>query len=272
MATDRYTTEVREHLQSTYRDLPALPSAPTVDVAIGLPWLAIIDRARRIRADLIVLGPHSGHADTRGVVRVTGSLGSTVEGVITRESCPVMIVNRTLPPEGAIFKRILVGVDFSASCECALCFAIKAARSAGARIHVFHMLPVPPFPKYTRGDYEADKRVVRERIVSFCAPYLEETTPIYHTWGGVFPYDELLQCARNIEADLIVLGSHTKERNGKWYAGSVVERVGLRSPCPVIAISAPEALRAWKDLGAKLRSGDQTVDRRLRAFGGKPRR
>lgn len=262
-----YRNEVQAHLRETYpegrRSLPAV----AIDVATGLPWQAIFDRARHIEADLIVLGPHSGRADTRGVVRVTGSIGSTLEGVIMHAGCPVMIVNRTVPPEGAVFKRVLVGVDFSAACECALCFAAKVAPSDSAQIHVFHMLPVPPFPKYSRRDYENDKRMTRRRIEEFGGRYLDGKAHTYHVWGGIFPYSELLQCARKVDADLIVLGSHTKEQNGKWYAGSVVERVGLRASCPVIVISAPKVLQAWKDVRAVLKKREGLpVDRRVYVF------
>ncbi|MCP3895391.1 MAG: universal stress protein [Bacteroides sp.] len=44
------------------------------------------------------------------------------------------------------------------------------------------------------------------------------------------------------DIDLIVIGSHTKEKSGKWYAGSAVERVSLRSICPVIVVTDPKAL------------------------------
>jgi nucleotide-binding universal stress UspA family protein len=267
MASRPYCAEVRTRLRRTYPDRGPSPSAVMRDVAVGLPWLAIVERARHIRADLIVLGPHSGHADARGVVRVEGPLGSTVEGVVMRAPCPVMIVNRTLPAGGAVFKRILVGVDFSAACECAVCFAVQAAQPSDAHIHVFHMIPIPPYPKYSRGDYEDDKHRTRERTVAFGAAYLEGMAHTCHVWGGVLPADELLLCARNVDADLIVLGSHTRERNGKWYAGSVVERVGLRARCPVITINAPEALQPWKKRGAALRQAIPPVDRRLSVFG-----
>jgi nucleotide-binding universal stress UspA family protein len=267
MANRPYCAEVRARLRRTYPDEAPSPAAVTLDIAVGLPWLAIVERARRIRADLIVLGPHSDHADVRGVVRVEGPLGSTVEGVVMRAPCPVMIVNRALPVGGAVFKRILVGIDFSAACECAVCFAVQAAQPADAHIHVFHMIPIPPFPKYSRGDYGEDKHRTLKRITAFGAGYLEGMPHTCHVRGGVLPADELLLCARNVEADLIVLGSHTRERDGKWYAGSVVERVGLRARCPVITINAPEALQPWKSQGAALRQTTPPVDRRLSVFG-----
>ena len=50
------------------------------------------------------------------------------------------------------------------------------------------------------------------------------------------------QYAEQNDVDLIVMGSHTKEKSGKWYVGSAVEQVSLRSICPVIVVTDPKAL------------------------------
>ncbi len=269
-----YQAEALAHLQTTYA--ASRESSPRfwVDTTTRLPWLAILIRARRIGSDLIITGPHRRPADGRSVLQAARSIGSTVEGIMMRAPCPVMIVNRRLAPGPAVFQRILVGVDFSAACECALCFAVKLASAAcGAHIHVFHMLPVPPYPKYSRIDYETDRDATQRRLGAFGEAYLDGTAHTHHVWGGVFPHDELLQCASKVNADLIILGSHTKEQDGKWYPGSVVERVGLGATCPVMALSAPEALQPWQDVVGALRSRNHaSVDRRLCVFNTRSRR
>ena len=59
------------------------------------------------------------------------------------------------------------------------------------------------------------------------------------------PYLEILDRARENMADLIVMGSHTKEKPGKWYPGSAVERVGYRVACPVVVVTDSGALTHW---------------------------
>ena len=51
---------------------------------------------------------------------------------------------------------------------------------------------------------------------------------------------EILKYAEKNEVDTILMGSHTKEKSGKWYVGSAVERVSYRAMCPVIIITDPE--------------------------------
>ncbi len=261
-----YENRIRHRLLAAHQT--AVNTAPTshIRVATGYPWEAILRRARRDDADLIVMGPHSGRAIQKGVIRTVGKVGSTTEGVIRREKCPVMIVNPHRPMPSVRFSRILVGIDFSEACECALCFAGRLAKFHDASVCVFHMIPIPPYPKYTRHDYNADQSRSNERLMYFSRSYLEGTDWTHHTRGGVRPHEELLHYAVKVGADLIVLGSHTRQSEGKWYPGSVVERVSYRSKCPVVVINDPKALQPWEDLQASLAKEMPSKDRRIHVF------
>ena len=128
------------------------------------------------------------------------------------------------------------------------------------------MIPVPPIPKYSKTEYEADIVTTKKRLKEFCHEFLRETDHEYIVWGGAFPHLEILKCAEKKDVDLITMGSHTKEKAGKWYAGSVVERVSFRSKCAVIVVTDPEVLFTWEDdLTAKIHTGTNT-DRSIRIF------
>ena len=243
-----YEEKVREQLTTAHCQAIDRARTSRIRVTTGYPWQQILSEAHQIDADLIVMGPHSGRAYQKGVIRVKGKVGSTVEGVITREKCPVMIVNPRLSVATCRFKRILLGIDFSAACECALCFTGKLARFFSAGVVVSHMIPIPPYPKYTRANFEADRKSAEERLRYFCREYLEGTDWTYRISGGAMPHTELLACAERTSADLIVLGSHTRQSEGKWYPGSAVERVSYRSNCPVMVVTDPQALRPWQDM------------------------
>jgi nucleotide-binding universal stress UspA family protein len=261
-----YEDQIRHQLRVAHQ--AAVKTAPLtqIHVATGYPWKEILHRARQDEADLIVMGPHSGRARQKGVVRMAGQVGSTAEGVIRREKCPVLIVNSHLPQPAKRFKRILVGIDFSEACECALCFAGRLARFYHARVWAFHMIPIPPYPKYTRHDYLADQRSASERLQYFCREYLEATDWSHHIKGGVQPHKALLDWAAKVSADLIVLGSHTRRSEGKWYPGSAVERVSYHANCPVVVINDPDALLPWADMQASLAQDKTPKDRRIHVF------
>jgi nucleotide-binding universal stress UspA family protein len=214
----------------------------TIKVTPGFPWEEILRLARKERTDLIVLGPHTGLANELGVVRVGGKIGSTVQGVIMHERCPVMITNRSIPEEKLKFKNILVGTDFSESCKNALLFAIKLAQKHGSNIFVFHMAPVPPCPQYSQADYNRDIDRLKTKLDEFYRVIPAEIEHDFNVWGGALPHLEILKCADKRDADLIVMGSHTKEKGRKWYVGSAVERVSYRSICPVVVVTDPRVL------------------------------
>ncbi len=243
--SDAYEKLVMDEIHALYS--PMIPSSVEGDIRVvpGFPWEEILRWSRLLASGLIVMGPHSARAAEKGVIRVAGKIGSTVEGVVTRENCPVMIINERVQPGTLEFRQILAGVDFSVSCECALSFAGQMARRFDGRVVAFHMIPVPPYPKYSRENYEADLAAAGKRLKNFCEPFLHDLPHDYELWGGALPHQEILSCAEQNRADLIVMGSHTKENRGKWYAGSVVERTGFRSSCPVAVVTDPGALMPW---------------------------
>ena len=264
-----YQEIVQKELFDFYK--PILPACIDFDVQVvcGFPWEEIVRQSRHLNAGMIVLGPHSERAAERGTVRVAGKIGSTVEGVVMRENCPVMIINPSVHLSSAAFKNIVVGVDFSVSCECALFFARKTAEKFGSKIFPFHMIPVPPYPKYTKEDSEADLKNTEKRLEAFCRDLIKETDYTYQIWGGALPHIELVKCAEKNNADIIILGSHTKKQGTKWYAGSAVERTAFRAGCPVIVVTDPEALVSWDENAPNDPAIGKEKDRSIHVFTGK---
>ncbi len=260
-----YAHAIGQTLEKTYTDdLSNIPHE--IRVTADYPWEEILRWARQIDTDLVVLGPHSTRAQEKGVVRVAGQVGSTVENVVTRETCPVMVVNRPAQKDQLLFQRVLVPVDFSRSCECAVCFAAALAKHHHSRLLLFHMIPVPPFPKYTRIDYTADAAHAKKRLESFYEEYLNGTDHRYLIKAGAMPHLEILTCAGENSVDLIIMGSHTKEKPGKWYPGSAVERVAYRAACPAMVVTDPGALTHW-DLTVSADDGEGK-DRLIHVFSG----
>jgi nucleotide-binding universal stress UspA family protein len=255
-----YAQAVVQALRRTYREKTVDdPADMTVQVVSGFPWEAILRYSEDVDADLIVLGPHSNRAQTKGVVRVAGRVGSTVEHVLTREPCPVMIVNRLADEDQLRFRNVLVAVDFSRSCECAVCFAVRLATACRSRLLLFHMIPVPPIPKYSHAACVRDTAHARQRLESFYRPYLDGLDHQVLIRAGAMPHLEILKAAGENRADLILMGSHTKESAGKWYPGSAVERVGIRADCPVVVITDPRVLIRWE--GRLVDTPRKTTDR-----------
>ena len=177
---------------------------------------------------MIVLGPHAGKAEEEeGLIGLP--IGNTVEDVIMHVTTPVMIVNRFIPKEKLNFKKIMVCVDFSKSCKYACEFAIKLAKRLGSKLYIFHMLATPE-----------TEREIKEKLVEFCK-MPEGIEHEYSIWEGKLPHSGILKYANEKGVDLIVMGSHTREKGERWYVGSAVEQVSAKSFCPVAVVTHPDA-------------------------------
>ena len=131
VSTDEYEESVKKEIEKKCACALGPNGKYEIMVTDGFPWEVILKSAREKRAELIVLGPHSGKAEEKGVARTSGAIGSTLEGVIMRERCPVMIVNRVMSKERLKFQKVMVSTDFSKSCAYALRFAQKFAQKHG---------------------------------------------------------------------------------------------------------------------------------------------
>lgn len=240
--TFAYEGELRERLMATYGQFLQGIGAIEVRITPGYPWEEILAWSDAVRADLIVMGPHSARAKEKGVVRTAGKMGGTSEGVVMNERCPVMLVGDGVSEGPSGLDRILVSVDFSRSCLASFRLAVKLAEESGAGLFLYHMLPVPPDRHYTRSAYAAGRERAEKRLQALAGGVPPGIACVCRVKGGAHPHLAIAEYAKEVAADLVLMGSHTKEKPGsKWYVGSVVERVAKRAFCPVIVITDPEA-------------------------------
>jgi nucleotide-binding universal stress UspA family protein len=221
-----------------------------IEIKAGVPWIEILRAARKARADLVVLGSHGKGAEEKGVMRRTGTVGSTVEGVVMGANCPVLIVNRTVQEEKLGFGKVMVCVDFSRSCEYAIGFAGKLAAVHGSRLLLFHVFRVTPFARYFQAGIDRQKSRVSERLHAYCKDIAEVRECRCELREGTLPYTAILDCAAENSVDLIVMGSHTRTGPEKWFVGSTVHEVSTRADCPIAVVTHPQAV--WKMDGSQL--------------------
>lgn len=268
--TPVYVDQVESKIRQTYERFLKTDIQTEVLVCTGYPWEEILRRSKRFDADLVALGPHSNRALKKGLVRSPHRMGSTVQDVVARETCPVMIVSESGKAVQPDFKKIVVGIDFSVASECALCFSARMARTIGAKVYPFFMIPVMPYPKFTRQQHESNRKTQAEKLKNFCDFYLDGTPHEYIIKSGMFPHLEIVKYAVQTSADLIALGSHTRIKSGKWYAGSVVENVSQEAECPVLVVSDPDALHPWEEMQPPIKGKISIADRDLHMFDAAP--
>jgi len=141
------------------------------------------------------------------------------------------------------FRSILVPLDFSAHADAALELAIELAREAGATVHLFHAygIPLGAIPPYGVAIPEGLLVGVRDaaaRQLEKAAQKVEDAglkceTHLLHASP---PSDGIVEGARSVGADLIVMGTRGLTGLQHVLLGSVAERTVRLAHCPVLTV------------------------------------
>jgi nucleotide-binding universal stress UspA family protein len=221
--------------------------AVTTRVATGIPSEEVITAARAEDSDLLVVG-------TRGKTGLAHVLlGSTAERVIRGAPCPVLTVRmepaETEQEEGALsrpvtLERILVPVDFSDCSLDALEYAAVVAQQAKASLMLLHVLePVSYGLDFTLG-HSRTREQVREtwtkRLEELAASLRVRQVAVESHLRGGLPSDSILDSARTLPCDLIVMGTHGRRGISHAFSGSVAEAVLRKALCPVLTVRNPK--------------------------------
>lgn len=137
-------------------------------------------------------------------------------------------------------KTILHATDFSPHSEYAFRLACSLARDHGAKVVVLHVLTPPPAVSYGELIVEPDAALVQqgwEQLRKIHAP--DPSVPLEHRLEQGFAASEIVRVAEEIQADMIVLGTHGRSGLGRLLMGSVAEQVVRKAPCPVLTVKSP---------------------------------
>lgn len=154
------------------------------------------------------------------------------------------------------YKKILYATDLSDNAAHAFRHAIGVARCFNARIHILHVLPEVDaavmnyvstvMGRDTLADFEVVhkeeiKDKIRQRLHQFAKDELADhpedvdriaTVEVHH--GN--PVVEILAAADRINADLVVMGTHSKGALKYALLGSVAEKVLRKSHRPTLVV------------------------------------
>jgi universal stress protein A len=138
-------------------------------------------------------------------------------------------------------KTILHPTDFSEQSAHAFRVACAVARDYGARLVVTHIVAVPVYGTPDMGPMVPAPGILEDEM----RQALEAVRPsdpaiiVEHRLGMGDAAGEIVALAREVKADLIVMGTHGLSGLGRLLLGSVAEAVLRRAPCPVLTLKMP---------------------------------
>jgi nucleotide-binding universal stress UspA family protein len=142
-------------------------------------------------------------------------------------------------------KKILVPVDFSGPSLKALRYAVPFAEQFGSTITMVYIRrPVtyapdlPNMPNIPLADMQEDE--ARKKLFKLGYREIEELIPIdVHVTSGR-PADEIVNLAKRLETDLIIMATHGYIGVMHMVMGSTSEEVVRKAPCPVLVVREKE--------------------------------
>lgn len=139
-------------------------------------------------------------------------------------------------------KRMLVPLDFSPPSHSAMRFACEWAKRFGSEVYLLHVIepmntygvlgPEIAWPLQT-GDIHQPVQAELERLAR--NEFSDGIKVFIHLRDGV-AYDQIVQAATDLNADLIVIATHGRSGLSHAFMGSTAERVVRHAPCPVLTL------------------------------------
>lgn len=208
----------------------------TLFIEHGEAYAEIIHRAEEFAADLVVIGSR-GHS---GLERLM--LGSVAERVVRYAHGPVLVVRET-ETRGVV----LAATDFSDPALPAIQAAAREAERRNARLVVLHVVDqsLEAYAAAAGGLFGAigalpPPSLQEERRLALLATLSDalkrdnisgEPRVIQGTPAG-----SIVDTARELGAELVVVGTHGRTGLARITLGSVAERVARNAHCSVLAV------------------------------------
>ena len=204
-------------------------------ISVGHPADEIANMVSEHAIDLVV----SATQGRSGLKRVI--LGSVTGRLMRSLDCPFLIVRNLENSRVSLFKRIMVGCDFSEDSNLAFQYGLSLAQEFEAELHLVHVMETTDYRELIKNDKVTDvenpeheekreqlRLMVPEESYNWCQPKL--------VLLAGRPFEELTKYALFNHIDLIVLGIRGHNLIETLLAGSTTDRVSRQSPCPVLSV------------------------------------
>jgi nucleotide-binding universal stress UspA family protein len=220
--------QIEEQMQTEGAALRAEGLAADAVTTYGSVRQEIEALADEYGSDLIVLGTHG----RRGLKRFL--FGSEAEGLARRTVRPVLTVGPAVPPapQGAWSPRnILCATSLNPQAAQVVAYAYRLAKGLGA---AFELLSVDD-PKHP-----ADRDLTWNSFEEALAEELPEElgrSQIRSLLSGKSPAENIVDVAKALRSDLIVMGARTVHFATTHIAAGILAQVLADAPCPVLTIA-----------------------------------
>jgi nucleotide-binding universal stress UspA family protein len=230
------------HVDVALRELVAgLPAGVRAEAVLsrGMPLTSILEVARRLPADLIVLESAGPGSDDHA---------SITDQLLAESPCPVLALQEDHDAGGPLLagqaggaSEVLVATDFSAAGDAAVRYAVDLARRLPLRLRLLHVITqLAHTPAASIGHPDAPDHAhtavgaARRRLLAQVPADLRERVTALVVGGSAS--DAIVEaCAAAPRPSFVVMGEHAPGLRG-LFTRDTARAVLRRAPCPVLYV------------------------------------
>lgn len=146
-------------------------------------------------------------------------------------------------------QNILVATDLEPESEAVLAYAFRLGEKLGAKVHMLHAYPpviVPDGHGSGSIPYEALHQRSREALELLARPFASSPAKGACAVDLGDALTVILEMARTLSADLIVVGTHGRKGVQRLLLGSIAEAVLREAPVPVLIVKNGRPVQAGR--------------------------
>jgi len=142
-------------------------------------------------------------------------------------------------------ERILVPTDMSEFSGHALRYGCEFANRFGAELHLLNvvqdivaMVPEPGLAFPAPGEYMAEMQDAAKQALEQLpeSGKVQPEITVHREVRVGTPFLEIVRYAKDIDADMVVIGTHGRTGLAHVLLGSTAEKVVRKAPCPVLTV------------------------------------
>ncbi len=211
------------------------PAGHSREVINGVPLEVLLAESRSKKADLLVLG-------VTGDSLLPNGAGTLATKCLRKAGTKVLLVNAI---HAQPFRRIVACVDFSEASREVVAQAWRVADRDRAEVHLLHVFQpewrvwnsITDLPALE--DFEQSYRAILEGNLRQFADGAAKADPIVSVHQGKTHGHGIAEYCRNVDADLVILGSKGQTNLKYVLLGSTVERLLKELPCSALVVRPP---------------------------------
>jgi nucleotide-binding universal stress UspA family protein len=236
-----------ERLQSGAKSpLRRYARSPDVYVRTGEAARVLIETAKQLQVDLVVLGKHRKRPIRDALA------GTLAQRVLSALSCPVLIVNRM--PQTA-YRNVLLALDHSQASANAVRAAEALLLTEDTRATVVHAFrprfgPIMTSAGILGNEIDAFSEERKGQASAALRDFLRETSDAPSRYELIFENltssSAVQRTVRNVKPDLLVVGTRGRGRWRRALLGSVANRIVSVAKSDILVVPERVATARWR--------------------------